>query len=58
MSKKVRIIRGKKREKATNVITEALLGLSDICSKNPGLLISSLGQVVNGLLKLFIDEVS
>ncbi|CEI97797.1 Putative Pre-rRNA-processing protein ipi1 [Rhizopus microsporus] len=46
------------RHPSANVKKEALLGLSDICSKNPGLLISSLGQVVNGLLKLFIDEVS
>ncbi|KAL4211496.1 Rix1 complex component [Rhizopus microsporus] len=44
------------RHPSANVKKEALLGLGDICSKNPELLISSLGQVVNGLLKLFIDE--
>lgn len=36
---------------------EALLGLTDICTNNPTLMVSSLGQIVNGLLKLFIDDV-
>ncbi|EIE88920.1 hypothetical protein RO3G_13631 [Rhizopus delemar RA 99-880] len=35
---------------------EALLGLTDICTNNPTLMVSSLGQIVNGLLKLFIDD--
>ncbi|KAI8647896.1 Rix1 complex component [Parasitella parasitica] len=35
---------------------EALSGLTDICTTHPALLVSSLGLVVNGILKLFVDE--
>ncbi|KAI8385752.1 Rix1 complex component [Blakeslea trispora] len=35
---------------------EALAGMVDICSKHPPLLVSSLGLVVHGLLKLFVDD--
>jgi hypothetical protein len=37
--------------------TEALSGLTDICGNHPALLVSSLGLVVNGVLKLFVDDV-
>ncbi|KAI8078419.1 Rix1 complex component, partial [Thamnidium elegans] len=35
---------------------EALSGLTDLCSSYPHLLVSSLGLVVNGVLKLFVDD--
>ncbi|CAO0792684.1 unnamed protein product [Mucor circinelloides] len=35
---------------------EALSGLTDICNSHPALLVSSLGLVVNGVLKLFVDD--
>lgn len=38
------------------MITEALAGLTDICNTHPALLVSSLGQVVNGVLRLFVDD--
>ncbi|KAG2235918.1 hypothetical protein INT48_008221 [Thamnidium elegans] len=34
----------------------ALSGLTDLCSSYPHLLVSSLGLVVNGVLKLFVDD--
>ncbi|CEP16803.1 hypothetical protein [Parasitella parasitica] len=37
-------------------ILEALSGLTEICTTHPALLVSSLGLVVNGLLKLFVDD--
>ncbi|KAG1376070.1 hypothetical protein G6F61_007918 [Rhizopus arrhizus] len=46
----------KLRHPSANVKKEALLGLTDICTNNPTLMVSSLGQIVNGLLKLFIDD--
>lgn len=40
----------------SGVKKEALSGLTDICHQHPALLVSSLGLVVNGVLKLFVDE--
>ncbi|KAI8976044.1 hypothetical protein BDB01DRAFT_728363, partial [Pilobolus umbonatus] len=35
---------------------DALSGLTELCSEHPNLLVSSLGSVVNGVIRLFIDE--
>ncbi|KAI7905295.1 uncharacterized protein BX663DRAFT_484579 [Cokeromyces recurvatus] len=40
----------------SGVKKEALSGLLELCNSHPELLVSSLGQVVNGVLKLFIDD--
>ncbi|KAI9254082.1 Rix1 complex component [Sporodiniella umbellata] len=38
------------------ILVDALTGLTDICKMNAKLTASNLGQIVNGLLKLFIDS--
>ncbi|KAI8971431.1 Rix1 complex component [Mycotypha africana] len=40
----------------SGVKKDALAGLTELCNGHPQLLASSLGLVVNGLLKLFIDD--
>ncbi|KAI9481029.1 MAG: hypothetical protein EXX96DRAFT_617995 [Benjaminiella poitrasii] len=40
----------------SGVKKEALSGLTELCNSHPELLVSSLGQVVNGVLKLFVDD--
>jgi hypothetical protein len=40
------------------VCLDALSGLQELFSRHPGMLVSSLSTVVNGIVKLFIDDVS
>ncbi|KAI8886564.1 hypothetical protein K501DRAFT_243995 [Backusella circina FSU 941] len=40
----------------SGVKKDALLGMQDLCTQHPALLVSSLGSVVNGILKLFVDD--
>ncbi|CAO3637389.1 unnamed protein product [Cunninghamella echinulata] len=35
---------------------DALSGLQELCGRNPTLLVSSLGNIVNGIVRLFIDD--
>lgn len=38
--------------------TDAISGLEELYRRHPTLITASLGQVVNGILKLLIDDVS
>ncbi|CAO3642235.1 unnamed protein product [Cunninghamella blakesleeana] len=40
----------------SSVKKDALSGLQELCDRNPNLLVSSLGTIVNGIVRLFIDD--